>query len=163
MHLKGPRATDCKSFKDVLSEVVKLWLRWTDWFGVEPGKGWNKSEVYSKQMQTFFYIFVLVTPRASPLISHSDTPDLCPSFLQAQRLWHQVLLFMASQPQDQAVHKTWVSFQGHSDGFVFIERQTDRPIQLPVFHLAQILFICLIFQMRQWAEVSAQLRAVTTS
>lgn len=44
--------------------------------------------------------------------------------LQAQCLWHQVLLFMASQPQDQAVHKTWVSFQGHSDGFMFIERQT---------------------------------------
>lgn len=40
------------------------------------------------------------------------------AFLQAQCLWHQVLLFMASQPQDQAVHKTWVSFQGHSDAFI---------------------------------------------
>lgn len=39
-------------------------------------------------------------------------------FLQAQRLWHQVLLYMAGQSQNQTMHKTWVSFQGHSDAFI---------------------------------------------
>ncbi len=49
-------------------------------------------------------------------------------FLQAQRLWHQVLSFMAGQSQNQTMHKTWVSFQGHSDAFIhsyYAQRKTQ--------------------------------------
>lgn len=49
-------------------------------------------------------------------------------FLQAQRLWHQVLSFMAGQSQNQTMHQTWVSFQGHSDAFIlsyYAQRKTQ--------------------------------------
>lgn len=102
------------------------------WHGAWKGEKKVKT-IYFKGKQTlclcivacddlYFFIFVRVTPW-SLCLWHSWS--LC-VFFQAQCLWHQVLLFMASQPQDQAVHKTWVSFQALSFiiSIMFIERDT---------------------------------------